>query len=241
MAQATDTRRRRLEEIDGQVDELKSDYEEALNDALEGYDEALAEVASRPEIDESIQQRLSSVSKRLADLKPKLDAADLTVRQQAAIYSAIVDLSSGLTKREADLDRFEKALIGIERIRHVIRDALDEFIGGVNADRQQTVRELASELAGVRRSQVADLVGVDPRTLSRWQQRPGEKCSSRLRLVARLVAVLRHAWTPAGVVAWFSRPRRGLGGKKPIDLLDDPAYEQELLSAARGSRTQYST
>ena len=53
--------------------------------------------------------------------------------------------------------------------------------------------------------------------------------------------MLRHAWTPKGVLAWYHRPRRDLGGKAPLELLDDPGSERLLLSAARDSRTQYGT
>ncbi|HEX2161523.1 MAG TPA: hypothetical protein VHF88_06855, partial [Thermoleophilaceae bacterium] len=61
----------------------------------------------------------------------------------------------------------------------------------------------------------------------------------RLTLVARLVSILRHAWTPAGVVAWFDRPRRELDGRAPRELLDDPANERILIATARSSRNQY--
>ena len=40
--------------------------------------------------------------------------------------------------------------------------------------------------------------------------------------VARLVAILRHAWTDEGVVAWFYRPRKDLDARKPIELIDEP-------------------
>lgn len=60
--------------------------------------------------------------------------------------------------------------------------------------------------------------------------------------MARLVAILRHAWTEDGIVAWFHRPRRDLQGQRPIAVLKDPNYdEDELISAARAGRSQYAT
>lgn len=224
-----DARHRRLLAIDSEVVNVKAAYEEALE-----------EVTSRPEIDGSIRDRLVEVEKRLNDLKPQLEAADLSLEQQATLYSALVDVGRAMAAEPGDLDRFEAALVGIERVRHVIRDALDEFVGGASADRRRLLQELDRSLPGIRQVDVAELLAVTPRTIHRWSNQAGEP-EHRLQLVTRLVAVLRHAWTPKGILAWFHRPRRDLDGKAPIELLDDPSSERALLSSARSSRNQYGT
>lgn len=226
---AKDPQRRRLLKIDTEVEEVKAAFEEALD-----------EIARHPEIDGSARKRLADVSKRLASLKPQLETTDLSYEQKATLYSALVDVTNAMNAESGDLNRFEAALIGIERVRHVIRDALDEFVGGASADRRRLLDELESSLPGLRQTDLAELLAVDPRTIRRWAQGPG-KPKHRLQLVARLVAVLRHAWTPKGVLAWFHRPRRELDSQSPIDLLDDPGSERLLLSAARSSRNQYGT
>ncbi len=226
---ARDPQHRRLVEIDTEVEGVKAAFEEALD-----------EVAGHPEIDGSAHKRLADVSKRLADLKPQLETTDLSYEQRATLYSALVDVSNAMTAEPGDLDRFEAALVGIERVRHVIRDALDEFVGGADADRRRLLHELEQSLPGIRQADIAELVAVDPRTIRRWSSEPGEP-EHRLLLVSRLIAVLRHAWTPKGVLAWFHRPRRELGGKMPIELLDDPGSERSLLSEARSTRNQYGT
>lgn len=226
---ARDLQRRRLLEIDTEVEEVKAAFEEAI-----------AEVASRPDLDGSVEKRLRDVGTRLTDLKPQLEAADLSVEQRAILYSALVDINTAMGAPPGNLDRFEAALIGIERVRHVIRDALDEFVGGASADRRRLVQELEDLLPGVRQSDVAELLAVDPRTIRRWSADAGDP-SHRLQLVARLVAILQHAWTPKGILAWFHRARRDLGNRAPIDLLDDPGSERELIAAARSSRNQYGT
>jgi hypothetical protein len=228
-AAAKDPQRLRLKEIDTEVEGVKAAFEEALD-----------EVTGHPEIDGSAQKRLADVGRRLADLKPQLEAADLSYEQRATLYSALVDVNTAMNAAPGDLNRFEAALVGIERVRHVVRDALDEFVGGANADRRRQLQELERSLPGVRQADIAELLAVDPRTIRRWAAEAGEP-EHRLQLVARLVAVLRHAWTPKGVLAWFHRPRRDLGGIPPIDLLDDPSSERALLSAARSSRNQYGT
>ena len=226
---AKDPERLRLLAIDTEVEGVKAAFEEAI-----------AEVSSRPEIDDSARKRLADVERRLADLKPQLEAADLSIEQRATMYSALVDVNAAMNAAPGDLDRFEAALIGIERVRHVVRDAIDEFVGGAAAERRRLLQSLEASLPGVRQADIAELLAVDPRTVRRWAASAGEP-EHRLDLVARLVAVLRHAWTPKGILAWFHRPRRDLDGKPPIELLDDPGSERALLSAARSSRNQYGT
>lgn len=228
-AATKDAQHRRLVKIDSEVENVKFSFEEALE-----------EVTSNPELDGSVRKRLAEVGRRLADLKPQLEDADLSYEQRATLYSALVDVSTAMTADPGDLDRFEAALVGIERVRHVIRDALDEFVGGANADRRRLLQELGRSLPDVRQTDVAELLAVDPRTIRRWTNEAGEP-EHRLQLVTRLVAVLRNAWTSKGVLAWFHRPRRELDGKAPIELLDAPDRERALLSAARSSRNQYST
>jgi hypothetical protein len=229
MVSTANSRRGRLGEIDSEIKDVKADF-----------DAALAEVTSRPEIDHSARRRLAEIGKRLAALKPQLEAADLSAEQRATLYSAMLDVSNAMTATSADLDRFEAALIGIERVRHVIRDALDEFVGGASADRRRLLQEIEQSLPGIHQTEIAELLDVDPRTIRRWGKEAGRP-EHRLLLVARLVAVLRNAWTPEGVLAWFRRQRRDLGGKVPMDLLNDPGSEFSLLDAARSSRTQYGT
>jgi hypothetical protein len=226
---AKDPQRRRLIEIDTEVEGVKAAFEEAL-----------AEVTAHPEIDGSAHKRLTEVERRLAVLKPQLEAADLSIEQRATLYSALVDVNTAMNAEPGDLDRFEAALVGIERVRHVIRDALDEFVGGANADRRRLLQELERSLPGVRQADIAELLAVDPRTVRRWASETGAP-EHRLQLVSRLVAVLRHAWTSKGILAWFQRPRRDLEGQAPINLLEDPGSERALLSAARSSRNQYGT
>ena len=55
--------------------------------------------------------------------------------------------------------------------------------------------------------------------------------------MARLVGQLRHAFTSAGVVAWFDWPRRELGGATPRERLDDPLALPDLLLAAGSFRS----
>jgi hypothetical protein len=230
-----DPRQRRLWALDSELGALKESFE----DLLGSFSDAVGDVVARPDIDGSIERRLADVAERLRNLKPELEDLDFDVEQSAALFSAIVDVDRAVhAEREEDFDRFEQMLLGIERVRQVIRDSIDESVGGAETDRRRLVEAIRNALPGVKQSELADLLGVDARTVRRWGTEAGHP-DQRLTLVARLVSILTHAWTPAGVVAWFNRPRRDFDGVRPHDLLDDPANERTLIAAARSSRNQY--
>jgi transcriptional regulator with XRE-family HTH domain len=226
----------RLLELDREVEQVKDDFDEALQSLPQAFDE----VSNRPAVDPSIQRRLIALSDRLKALKPTIEDLDFDLEQANVLMSAILDIDRAVNGEMPDLDRFETMLLGIERIRQVIRDSLDEFGGGPRGDRAALIRGIERALPGVRQGELARLLGVDPRTVRRWASSQGEP-DDRLVLIARLVATLRHAWTPAGVLAWFERPREALDGRAPIELIADPARQRELISEARASRNQYGT
>ena len=89
---------------------------------------------------------------------------------------------------------------------------------------------------------LAELLGVELRRFQRWispreRTQPEGEDARRLRAVARLAGQLRHAFTPAGVVAWFDWPRPELGGATPRSLLGDPVRLPDLLLAAGSTRS----
>ena len=154
-------------------------------------------------------------------------------------------LDIGDLKEELDghnrLDALNELLINFERMRHVVRDALDEHVDGIDGNTRLITEELLQRLPEASRTDVGVLLGVDRRTLLRWLQ-SDKKPSGRLRVVARLVAILRHNWIGEGRVAWFHRPRRDLDGRTPLDLLEaNPINEDALIAAARAGRSQYAS
>lgn len=100
--------------------------------------------------------------------------------------------------------------------------------------------ELECNLPGIPFANVAELLAIDTLTARRWKTEM-DKRTRRLRLVNQLVDILKHGWTPKGIMAWFHRPRRDLDGNAPIDLLDNPGSARALLIAAQSSSDQYAT
>jgi hypothetical protein len=136
------------------------------------------------------------------------------------------------------LDVLDDLTVRAESIRHILRDALDETLPCDSEDAAAVTSLLVQWLPRVRLEDIAALVDASPRTLQRWRSEGG-RATRRLVLVTRLVAVLRHAWTPEGVVAWFYRARDDLRRRKPIDVLDEAVFEHALNDAARGGRAQH--
>jgi hypothetical protein len=140
---------------------------------------------------------------------------------------------------ERPLDSYEETLLRLEAIRHVIRDALDQHLPGEH-DARVLLANLEEALPRIGRRDMARLLGTSERSVQRiLASRAPVEPPRRLLLVARLVELLRRGWTPEGVVAWLERPRPALDGASPLDAIDDPARERDVLSLARAGRAQH--
>ena len=224
----------RLEHADREAEELK-----------QAYVDAVGHLSSAPEVDGSFAERWQVMADRLRALRTGLRREDYDKDQLAELSDTFFEIRD-LTDEAAKLDFpdheiLDRVLILIERIRQVMRDALDEHVNGIEGDTGLIVAELTRRLEGVPKDHLAELLGINRRTLSRWADR-ADAPNRRLQTVARVVAVLKHNWTEEGTVAWFRRPRRDLAGRTPLALLNDGTYDDEaLVMAARAGRSQYSS
>jgi hypothetical protein len=223
----------RLEMLDREVSTLQRMFVEAVE-----------EVRRAPETDDSFDARWMETAKRLKNLRGAIRPEDYDKNQFATLATAMLDIRDQLDRldheEDGKLDACDSLMILLEQVRHVVRDALDEHVTGVADDVGLVMHDLDEWLPTTPDRTIADLLEVDRRTLSRWRGQAGEPRRS-LRVFARLVAILRHNWDEQGIVAWFDRPRRELGGRRPATVLLDPNYEDELISAARAGRSQYAS
>lgn len=222
----------RLRRVDRTVEEVKQIFMEAV-----------AELAESADVASPLEARFAEIGKRLRELPGELEPSLFDRDQLHELHSALHetrDLMQELPEAGDRLDVLDRLLVRIEVIRHIIRDAIDEHVSGIGDDAAAVVAQLEQWLPSIPQHEIARLAGVDRRTVARWakEHRPPRR---RLQLVAQLVAVLRHSWTEEGVVAWFDRPNRELGDRRPIAVLDDAARERDLLMAARATRSQYGT
>ena len=152
------------------------------------------------------------------------------------VHRAVLDAQAAVEEGARDALR-----IALERLGHALAALGEaEAVGD-----ERTPKELARWLVAtveVPQRDLADLLGVELRRFQRWisareRTRPEGEEARRLRALARLVGQLRHAFTPAGVVAWFDWPRPELGGATPRELLPDPLRLPDLLLAAGSTRS----
>jgi hypothetical protein len=219
----------RLERLDREAEELK-----------DGFVEVISQLQHLSDDDTSFEERWQTIAQRLRQLRYDLLPQDFDKEQVVDLSAALLDIYELINECDR-FDTLDQVLIRFERIRHVVRDALDEHVNGVTGNMSQVLEEMLGRLPNVPRNEVATLLGVDRRTLARWseQTRPPAR---RLDVVARLVAILRHNWTEDGIVAWFHRPRRDLGGRTPLDVLSEPHFDESvLIASARAGRSQYAS
>jgi uncharacterized protein (DUF2384 family) len=222
----------RLQRLDELLEEWKHRF---LKTVEEGTDPGVAR-----EVDDAYAERFKKTIGRLAELNEQLHPEDFDPEALAEIRDIIIRWLVHLEDFDPEhpLNEIDYFLVKAEAIRHLVRDALDAHVDGADGDAEAVVRNLQAWLPETSQSTLADLVGISPRQFQRWKK-DGGKPTRRLRLVARMVAILRRGWTEEGVVAWFYRPRRELNGKRPIEVLDDPDYERPLGVAVRQGRAQH--
>ena len=152
------------------------------------------------------------------------------------VHRAVLDAHAAVEEAARDALR-----IALERLSHALAALAEaEEVGDA-----RTPKELARWLAAaveVPQRDLADLLGVDLRRFQRWisareRTQPEGEDARRLRVLARVVGQLRHAFTPAGVVAWFDWPRPELDGVTPRELLADPVRLPDLVLAAGSTRS----
>lgn len=225
------TAEERLKRLDEEVEDLKHRFIEALE-----------HLRDSPEVDSCFLDRWRTMADRIKHLRSAIEPDDYDKQQIVTLGSALLDTRDllDLTGGAGDLDVYDGLLIALERIRHVVREALDEHVNGVSDNVGMVMADIEQWLPSISDEALADVIGVNRRTLSRWRAQDGPP-QRQLRLFARLVAILRHNWDEYGVMSWFSRPRRDLDGRKPVALLREPGAEDRLIDAARAGRSQYAT
>jgi hypothetical protein len=228
---ATSPERDRLATIDELTKEL-GEWRNALTEALRELGEVAVDLT-----DTAYQKRLKDTADRLVQMDDELHRADFDPEWLAEFRGLLLD-SLRAMQTDQPLDAFDRLLLNIEAMRHLLRDALDGHVERSEDDIAVVVQQLQKWLPRASQPELAGLMGISTRQYQRWGQMHAEP-TRRAQIVARLIAILRRSWTDAGVVAWFYRARPELGDQAPIDVLDDPAWEQALFRAVRQGRAQH--
>lgn len=226
--------REQLEQLEGAIEKWQTQLQEELKSKASAAEEI--EIA----VDDAYMERFVKTAQRLSSRIHKEVPPDLDPESLAEIRGHIIEGLEALYEYDETrpLDSVDSFLVHAEALRHIVRDALDGQPAGDESDARDLLDGLSQQLPGIGRRELGKLIGVGERQVQRLAKEGG-RSSRRLQLVARLVALLWRAWTPAGVVAWFYRQRDDLDGHAPIDVLDDPDYEPRLMLATRRGRAQH--
>lgn len=226
--------RDQLERLEGVIERWQTTFREDLATTAESG------TVEHP-IDSAYVERFVQTAQRLSLQVHRQVPPDLDPEALAEIRGHIIEGLEALSELDVEhpLNSVDDFVVHAEAVRHVVRDALDGQPGGSESSAKELLDGLRKQLPGVSRKQLGEMIGIGERQVQRLAKDEGSPPSRRLQLVGRLVALLWRAWTPAGVVAWFYRQRADLDGRAPIDVLDDPARERELILAARGGRAQH--
>jgi transcriptional regulator with XRE-family HTH domain len=125
-------------------------------------------------------------------------------------------------------------MLGLQRMA----EALDRIAERAPVEATRPAQDVAAWLlheVDVSQADVAELVGVHPRTLARWakgEASPAPAEAGRLRTVARLIADLRFSLAGTGIVSWFDWENELLDGQTPRMVLSDPERTPTLYRLA---------
>jgi hypothetical protein len=209
-----------------------------LTQEIDEWKSALMQALAESQVtDQAYAKRAQETVVRLLQMDDGLHRADFDPEWLAEFRGLLLD-SVRATQTQDPLDAFDKLLLDVEAMRHLLRDALDGHVAGSEDDVAAVVEQMQQWLPRVSQAELADLMGVSKRQYQRWAHMHAPP-SRRAQIAARLIAILRRSWTDAGVVAWFYRKRPNLEGHAPIDVIDDPRYEQAMFREVRQGRAEH--
>jgi hypothetical protein len=215
------------------------------------------------QVEEMVSPPRSAPERRPATT-PEVPDVERRLSWYQGLEDAILDLSSSLPEGTEDYDarklfeflielrraitadpeagdargEVELATIKMRDVVHRIRrrlehDALD--------DPNSAARSIFQTLSTIGVGDLSRLLGVSTKTVNTWKGGgPVTRKATRVVVLGQLLTYLRSSMTPMGLVMWFDAPRHQLGGRTPLELLDDDdaAAWEPLVALARGARGQ---
>lgn len=215
---------------------------EAFSDVLDTWREKVRSAFEQaPVAQDAFVERWAETARKLSEAIDHAVPPSLDAEQVAEVRGELLTILQAVlgSSEERPLDAYEQTLLRLEAIRHIVRDALDQHVLGEH-DARILVRGLEEALPRIRRKDLAHLLGTSDRSVQRiLASTDSVEPPRRMLLIARLVALLQRGWTAEGVVAWLARPRTALGDTSVLDVIDDPAREQDVMALARAGRAQH--
>ena len=144
--------------------------------------------------------------------------APADAHDEVLFYRALTDAQAAVRHGER-----RAARIALQRVQDALAQIVADNPLRDGRDANEVAAWLAEALMDVSRQRIADVLGVDRRTFTRWVSetatRPADDDARKLRTFARTVALLLRGLTASGAVSWFELPNRELGGRTPAQEL----------------------
>src|SRR4051812_23915495 len=172
------------------------------------------------------------------------------------VEDAVLDLANALPAGTEDYEA-KQLFVFLTELRRAIDDQADVALAAMRMadvarrlerrlahagleNPEEAVRFVFAQLEPLTVTEIARLFGVSTKTVGAWRAgKPVRQRVERVLLVAQLVSYLRYGMTATGLRLWFENPADQLGGKTPLELLEDPGTAWEpLVAYARGGRGQ---
>jgi uncharacterized protein (DUF2384 family) len=206
--------------------------------------EATALIATSETVPPQVAELIGRFDVLLSARQPEVGLAGVDPYLAEGLLGGAVVCMKALAAADPTFARREVRL-GLEQVRQALRDIVDERPADADRPLAPTLRWLVTTVAAPQ-ADLADLFGVSPRTLQRWLSEsdptgPSGDDAMRVRLVARVVAQLRHSFTGPGTLRWFLRPHPALDGRRPSELLDDVEEYPALFRLAARARSMVAT
>jgi transcriptional regulator with XRE-family HTH domain len=180
------------------------------------------------------------VEDAVLDLTNTLPAGtqDYEARQ---LFRFLIELKRAIEDDVKAKDADGRVQLASIRMTDVVRRMERRIEHSVLEDPDEAARFVLDQLDVLPAADLARLLGVSTRTVGNWRSgSPVRQKVDRVKLVAQLVAYLRHSMTPTGMLMWFENGADLLDGRAPAELLADDVTRAwaPLVSYARGGRGQ---
>ena len=226
--------------MSAQQDTLPTPHSDPASDvvlAFEHAGELSAALAEGREIPSFVVSRVLAINAMYTDAK---DAGLANSSATERVSDAIRTLEAAVLEAPEDQSR-KKISLMLENVRDALHDLMEQSHVADDQSFADIIEWLAETTDEVPRAELARVLSVDEKTLTRWLDEgrsPGVANNFRVRAIAKLVNELGHTMTTPGLVLWLSRPKASLGGDTPVEHIEGEDELSVVLELARRRRFQ---
>jgi hypothetical protein len=215
----------------------QSDPASNVNRAFEHAGELSAAVAESREILDFVVSGVLAINAMYTEAK---DAGLASSPATERVSDAIRTLEAAILEAPESQSRKQISL-KLENVRDALYDLMEQSHVADDQDFADIIQWLAETTDEVPRAELARVLNVDEKTLTRWLKEgrsPGVANNFRVRAIAKLVSELGHTMTTPGLMLWLSRPKTSLGGATPVEHIEGEDELTAVLELARRRRFQ---